>query len=742
MELAALVSALLSGVGLLGVIESRERSTRPWQTAELGFGTDLNADVVQSMVATVAGLPSNAVVMVEAVSDADGIRHFVRAEQATLDTLRGQWRAMLPSLRIDQPDDLPLDSWRAGAVLRLGGPGPILRTDSMSEAAASLLGALQPLGREEALLWRVMLAPATRPQLPEPATREERRQNGGLMGLLGGQQLRGDHVRALRGKYIGPVVSAIVIVGVRAGHPKRAAHLMSRLVSVARSRRGGYGGLVVRQRSERQLARLLARRSLRRGDLYSPAELAPILSLPVDAPQVAGLSLGTAPVLMPSRRIPTSGRVLAASTWPGSNRVLAQPVIGGLSHSLYAGPSGVGKSALLFNLSAQQMAAGGGLLVVDGKGDLASDVLTVVPKSRLGDVIVLDLGWNGPVPGLRLFGRGQSAELTADLILSVLRDLFADSWGPMSARWLRAGLLLLGGDPQATLADFPFVFSDDAYRKRLVAKLIDPLAEQIWSSFEAMSPAERAHQLAAPLGKIDEIIGRKSVRAVLAQSGTTAKLDMREVLAQGKIVIVSLSPGQIGAPAARLLGALVIHELFGAVQARAAIAPERRTPFFALIDEPKVLGDVSRNVPLDSLYELARGMGVGLTLSVQSLTQLPTELRAAATTNASTVVAFRQSAADSRILAAELPGTTPEGLQNLGKYEVVMRIGLGPGEVTAPVSGRTFPPPVAISDVETVRRISAARYGSDPAEVDAALAERHKIGGTDERPVGLSRRSQ
>jgi hypothetical protein len=740
MELAALISALVSGVGLLGVIEVRERPTQPLQTVALGFGTDLNTDVVQSMIATVAGLPSNAMVSVEAVSDADGIRHYLRADQATLDTIRGQWRALLPSLRLDRPDDLPAVEWQAGAVLRLNGREPILRTDAVAEASAALLGALQPLGRDEALLWRVMMAPATRPQLPESSTRQERQQAGGLLGLFAAKPLRGDHVRALRDKYAGPLVSAVVIVGVRSGHPKRSAHLLSRLVSVARSRRGGYGGLVVRKRSERQLARILTRRSLRGGDLYSPIELAGLLSLPVNAPQVAGLSLGTAPVLMPSRRIPTTGRVLAASTWPGSDRVLAQPVIGGLSHSLYAGPSGVGKSVLILNLIAQEVAAGRGVLVVDGKGDLAADALTVIPERRQGDVIYVDPGWDGPVPGLRLFGRG-SAELTADLILSVLRDLFSDSWGPMSARWLRAGLVLLGGDPTATLADFGFVFSHDAYRRRLVAKLTDPLAQQTWSAFEAMTPQERAHQLAAPLGKIDEIIGRSSVRAVLAQSGSDAKLDMREVLRTGKIVVVNLAPGQIGAPASRLLGALVLHELFGAVQARAAIAPECRTPFFAFVDEPKVLGDVSRSVPLDSLYELARGMGVGLTLSVQSLAQLPSDLRAAARTNASTLVAFRQTAEDARILSPDLVGTTSEGLQNLGKHEVIMRIGLGPGEVTAPVSGRTFPPAKAISDPETVRRVSAARYGTDPAEVDAALAERHKIGGADERPVGRSRRS-
>jgi hypothetical protein len=547
----------------------------------------------------------------------------------------------------------------------------------------------------------------------------------------------------LRSKYSGPLVSAVVIVGVQAGHPKRAAHLVSRLVSVARSRRGGYGGLVVRKRTERQLGRLLSRRSLRNGDLYSPAELAPILGLPIGAPQVVGLALGNAPVLMPSPNIPTEGRVLAVSTWPGSDRVLAQPVIGGLSHALVASPSGGGKSVLIWNLIAQDLTAGRGLLLVDGKGDLAADVLRTIPEHRQGDVIVLDPGRRDlAIPGLRLFGRGdhESAELTADLILGVMSQLFADSWGPLSARWLRAGLVLLARDNASTLADFPFIFTDAGYRRRLVGKLRDdPLARQVWSSFEAMGEPERAHQLAAPLNKIGEIIGRRVVRAILAQGAGQAKLDMRNALATNKVVIVSLAAGQIGSPSARLIGALVVHELFLAVQARTRIEPSRRRPYFVYVDEPKVLGDV--NVPLDSLYELARGMGVGVLLSVQSLAQLPNELRTAATTNASTLIAFRQTAADSRILSPEFPGVAGEGLQNLDKYEAIMRIGLGPGDVTMPVSGRTLPPPAATSDPEKIRRASAERYGTDPAEVDAALAERHKIGGEDGLPVGRARRS-
>jgi hypothetical protein len=404
------------------------------------------------------------------------------------------------------------------------------------------------------------------------------------------------------------------------------------------------------------------------------------------------------------------------------DRPLAQPVDGGLSHALIVGPSGVGKSALTASLIAQDLVAGRGCLVIDGKGDLAEEILRLVPKSQRSNVIVLEPGRKGPVPGLRVFGDGDP-ELAGDLVLGALRSIFIDSWGVRSDKWLRAGLVTLAHDHSATLGDLPFLFASDPYRRRLTGRLQDPLLKATWAEFEALSPEGRAQQLGSPLNKINELVGRRVVRSVLAQS--EPKWNMREVLNRGKVVIVSLSPGVIGSPASRLLAALVVHELFQAVQARAGVPAAKRRPFNVYIDEPKVFTDIP--VPLDSLFELARGLGVGVNLSAQSVTQLPLELQRAALTNAATLVAFRQNADDAKLLARELPGVSAEELQALGRFEIAARIGLGPGDVSPPVTGRTLPPPKPISDPEEVRRESAARYGSDPHDVDATLSERHGL---------------
>ncbi len=740
MELAILISILVSGLLLYGCIAWLERPERSLQVVELHFGTDLTTEAVTAMLSSVAGLRSNAVVTLDAVADEHGIKHFLHAPQQTLDTLRSQWRGVLPSLRMDEPANVSPVEWRRGAVLRLSGSRPVLRTDAVQESTAAILASTNPLARNERVLVRWYLSAGSHPSLPQVAPRRDARGEHGLAHLLLHESTpQGAHFRALRDKYAGPLLNAAAVVAVTAGHPKRANHLISRVTSAARSRGGAYGRIAVRWRGRRWLTWLLTRNNPRR-DLYAPLELAGLLPVPVGAPKVPGLKLGTAPVLMPSPQIPCEGRVLAVSTWPGLDRRLAQPVLGGLSHVIVCGPTGTGKSALMGNLIIQDLKAGRGCLLIDGKGDLAADTLARIPDNRTGDVIVLDpdTSAGGPLPGLRLFGRGANPELTADLILGIFADLFADSWGPLSSRWLRAGLLLLAHDREATLADLPFVFSDDAFRERLIARLTDEVARETWRVFATMGSAERAHQLAAPLQKTEELIGRRVIRNILGQADP--KLDMHEVLNTNKAVIVSLSPSRIGSISSRLLGALVFFKFFETVQARTRVAPENRKAFFAYIDEPSVLGDIP--VPIDDAYALARGLGVGITLGAQSLTQLPLQLRASATTNAATAIAFAQnSAADAKLLAGELAGVEADGLQNLGAFEAIMRIGLGPGDIAPPVSGRTLPLPAATSDPEEIRRISAERYGTDPASVDAALRGRHgSIESKPETPVGRLRR--
>lgn len=747
--------ALAAGGGLLGVVAWHDRRPVELQSLELRFGTDVTTSAVEAVLAGIAGLPARSSVVLDVVGERDGIRYRLHAPPATVDTIRGQLRGVLPAARLDASDRDQPASYTHGVGLPWRGRHPLLHTGMAPETSAALLGALaSPLGTDEAVLLRWVLRPGRGPHLPRDDGQARQRQRAAFELLWpSAAPVPREHLRGLRTKYAGAVLHGRPYVFVRAEHPQRSAQLAGRVTAVLRSRTGVRGQLRVQRLSGRAVTRALQRpTSGHGGDPYSPTELAPLLGWPIDAPPIPGLALGTAPLLMPSSKIPTTGtgRVFATATWPGmTDRQLVQPVEGALSHSLLLGPTGVGKSALITNLVAQGVAQGRGALLLDMKGDTASDVLARIPKERHSDVIVLEPASGLPVPGLRVFGEGDP-ELVADMLLGTLRGLFKDSWGVRSDQYLRQGLVTLAHDPSATLVDLIYLFNDAGYRARLVGRLDDPLLQAAWAAYEAMKPAEQAQHLASPLRKIHEVVGRKVVRATLAQA--EPRFDMREVLATGKVVVVSLSPGRLGAPAVQLLGALVVYQLYSAVLARQAMPESRRRPFGFYVDEPKVLG-AGVPIPLDAMFELFRGMGCAITLGGQSITQLPRDVQRAALTNAATLVAFRQSRQDADLLARELPGVSAEGLQHLDRFEVALRLGLGHGDVAPTTTGRTLAPSQPISDPDQLRRLSAARYGVDPEEVDRALRERHNLdvapvvannspdAADSEMPVGWQRRA-
>ena len=719
----AAVWLALGGVAVallaLGAIELRERGRRGQpRLVRLHFGRDVTSEAVVALLDGMAGLPAGVTIALEVHAGQHEISHFLRAEQPVLDHLRSSLRALVPSVRLEAVGPDALSGYGSGRSVRLRGRLRVLRDDLIAETSASLLAALQPLGRDERVLVRWLVRPGRAEMVPE-------RVNNDRLGT--------EARRRLRVKNHGSVLRARGLVAVEAGQPARAAHLTGRVAAVLRSRSTAYGRLVAYPVPRQRLEWELKRGRLVFGERFSASELAGLLAWPVEAPVLPGLSLGTAPLLLPSPRLPRFGRLLGRATWPGMERKVFQPVVGALSHTLIAGPTGTGKSTLLTNLMAGDLAAGRGLVLIDGKGDTASAVLERVPSERQRDVIVLDCASAGAQPGLRLFD-GREPELAADVVLGVFSELFRDSWGPLSERYLRAGLSLVAHDPEGTLADVPYVFSDPAYRRGLTGWLADPLTRATLAGFEAMSAAERAQQLAAPLNKLGTLLSRPIVRGVLGQAAPG--LDFGAVLRERKVVVVSLAPSRIGGPAAQLIGALCLFALFRAVQGRSGLSERGRVPFFVYLDEPKALGSLP--MPLDLLLEQARGLGVGVVIAPQSVTQLPRPVREAVLTNAATRIVFRQEADDARLLARDLPGVSAEELGDLGQHEVVARIGLGPGDVAAPVTLKTLPAPAGVSDPAALVAASARDFGRTLDEVDRELTARHQAG--EQAPVGRKAR--
>ncbi len=728
------------------VDQRRRDRDRKWLL--LRFPTSTKADRVLAFLATLGGLPrawlphrGESTVVFQVVAHSDGIAHYMGVPRGQLSYVIAQLRASIVGIHAEESDP-PSLSLDAASELRLSDAARELRADDPGGTTTSLLAALQPLHRGEAMTMQWLVAPA----VPAPIRSDGSGINSSLQ--LIDQVWRGTRkpdpevVKAARDKNSGPMFRAVGRVGVVGGDSRRQAHLLWRLVGLLHSlrrpgttlRRRFLPGRVVGPRTEQARTPWFAY-PVR----LSATELLSLIAWPIEGPQLQGLHLSGSRELMADPAIPRAPRVLAEATFPGSERPLALPPREAVHHLHALGPTGVGKSTLLGGLILQDIAAGRATVVVDPKGDLVADVADRIPKEHQSRVIVLDPTDDERPVGLNLLaGAHDAPELISDQVVAIFHGLYSSVWGVQIQDVLHASVLTLAHQPGATLVELPTLLTNDAFRRRLVAQIDDPIGlAPFWAAYERMKPAERAQALGPIFRRLRPLLLRRRVRAVIGQPEPT--FTMADVISKPMVLLVSLAKGTVGPEAASLIGSLVISQLWNAIQGRAAINARLRKPAFVYVDE--VQDYLNLPVDVSDVLTQARGFGVGMVLAHQHLAQLPAALRQAVMANARSRVVFQTSADDAAPLARQLGGgLAPEDLQSLEAYQVYASLFAG-GRVRSPASAKTLPLPPATGSAALVRELSRQRFGRDRASVEAAILERQQIVDTS-GPIGRKARSQ
>ncbi|RBO79606.1 helicase HerA domain-containing protein, partial [Nocardia puris] len=180
-----------------------------------------------------------------------------------------------------------------------------------------------------------------------------------------------------------------------------------------------------RRRRPLRLQRLIRQRRLGRGDVLSVPELATIAHLPTDD-GLPGLQRAGARALSPAPEIPVGGehtKPLGMSD-TGTRRPVALKVSDARHHLHILGPTGVGKSTLLARTILDDAEAGRGVIVIDPKGDLVTDVLSRLP-SRMGERVVLfDADASSAPPCVNPLDIGRIGRAGMDLAVDNLVTVF------------------------------------------------------------------------------------------------------------------------------------------------------------------------------------------------------------------------------------------------------------------------------------------------------------------------------
>lgn len=646
---------------------------------------------------SLSGLPWSAEVVFELSATEHGIEHAIWVPEAVRSPVESALTGAIPGLRLAEA--VPDHSTAVTVSRQLSVSTPvILSTDDPAAVSRVFLTGLSALHPGERVVVRWALRPSHAPTLTEsdkPSARQR------------------EVERAWRRKAAsaGVQVSGAMLI---AASPGRASNLTNQVESVLRSRRGLAGGIRTTGRRDRFALATMPRTSRRSGWLSSN-ELLPLLMVPLGSEVVPGVSVGVSRQLPVPRQVPSKGRVLFLGHDSRGERPVALSAESSKHHLAVLGRTGSGKSATIGNAFFSDLTAGYGGVLIDPKGDLVTDILDRIPAQHADRVVVLDPAASGPMPGLDLFGLGDP-ELRSDVILSILRNL-SDSWGPRIQQYLALGLRSVAELPNPVLSDWLRLYSEPALRRRAAARL-DPIRQAEWAAYEALSAAAQQEFTAPATSRIAGLLSRPALRAVLNQ--TAPKLDIGRLLTERKWLLVSLAPGTLGEPAARLLGAIVTYLTWTAVEARVAVPAEQRHPVFLYFDELQSL--TSLPIGLELFFERTRGLGCGVVVATQALARLPETIRVSLLGNVGSLVTFAAGADEATRIAKELPGLSVQDVQSLGRFEVAARIHTQAGAVT--LTGRTEPLPPPAGHAQAIRRASALRYGTDPAEVEANLARR------------------
>lgn len=721
-EWAYAAAVLGGGVAIVGGIAANERRRDQEMRdsrVELGlrFPAEVGAADAVAALGSLSGLAAGLEIVVEVVGDERGIRHLLRVPSRAEASVTDQLTAALPGIKIARSETRPERA--AQALVHVDAPrSGVLRTQGAAQAGLSVLQVLGGLraGEWVAVRWALRAGSAPVPSATGEVSARDRAVE-----------------RALRARAGEPGFRCCATVLARAGTLARARGLTGRVLSVYRSRRGVGDGLRLRRAGAG--SRSLVPRVWCTSGWLSADELIGLLAWPIGVEYVHGLEMGGARAMPVPRDTSRHGRRLFVGTDAHGDRQVALTAQAARHHMAIVGPSGTGKSALLTACILDDLAGGYGGVVIDPKGDLAGDVLDRVPVEHSGRVVVLDPSEKGPVPGLDLLRVGDP-DLRADVVLGALAGIFKDSWGVRTDTYLRLGLRTLSELPRPALGDWLRLFTDPAFRRGAVSRLSDPLLVGAWQSYEALSAAEQHQHVAAPMAKVVSLLSRPSVRGVLAQHDP--KLNINELLAKQRWLIVTLSPGTLGEPAARLLGAILTYAVWTAVEARSTLPREQRKTVFLYVDELQTLAGLPFG--LEHLFERARGLGCGVSVATQALGRLPESVRQSLLGNVGTLISFRLGHEEAVRVARELPGLEARDLQALGRFEVASRVSTGVGSSVAVITGTTSAPPPTTGQADLIRRRSAQRYGEDVAAVDARLEAQSETT-TDEGPIGRTRRA-
>lgn len=391
-------------------------------------------------------------------------------------------------------------------------------------------------------------------------------------------------------------------------------------------------------------------------------------------------------------------------------------------HAYIIGQTGAGKSFLMELLTLSDIYHDQGFAIIDPHGDYAIDMMKYIPEHRLKDVVYFspaDREFPMAFNPMEVNEMIPKDHISSELV-GVLKRMF-DSWGPRLEYILRYTILALLDYEGATMLDITRMLNEKDFRRKVIKEIQDPVVRSFWVTEFASWNEKFASEAVAPvLNKVGAFTANPLVRNIVGQQKSA--FNIRQMMDEGKILIVNLSRRQVGEDNSAILGALMVTKIQLAAMSRADIANiEDRRPFYLYVDEFQNFATDSFAVILSE----ARKYGLNLTVANQYISQMPEVVRDAVFGNVGTMISFRVGPGDSTVLGRYFePVFEPADLTRLNNQNIFVSMIID-GEKAPAFSARTLrmPEPQEDRTLDIINE-SRARYASKREDVESSIRAR------------------
>ena len=496
----------------------------------------------------------------------------------------------------------------------------------------------------------------------------------------------------------------------------------------------GFKSMEVRDRELRDLLYRFSFRliSNKYESILSSEELASLYhfpNTPQESPKIKAVKSREAPA---PQEMPREGLLLGSNVFRMEERPVYLLEDDRRRHLYIIGQTGTGKTIFMREMIRQDILAGKGVCFIDPHGDMAEDIIGLIPPERADDLIYFNPGDTSRPMGLNMLEYDSRFPEQKTFIINELMDIFNKLYnmsiagGPMFEQYFRNAAGLVMDDPETgnTLLELLRVFADKQFRDLKLSRCKNPLVKQFWTQIAEKAGGEASLQNIVPYitSKFDTFLSNEIMRPIVSQEHSA--FNFREVMDSGKILLINLSKGRLGELNSSLIGLIMVGKLLMAAFSRVDIPnQEDRKDFYLYIDE-------FQNVTTKSIATIlseARKYRLNLTIAHQFVGQLDEDIKKAVFGNVGSVVSFRIGVEDTELIEKQFsPVIYADDLLNLPNRTAYAKL-LISGHVTRPFSFITSPMTKSNKDlIAQLRELSSLKYGAIREVVEEEILKRYQ----------------